>query len=113
MVFHNRPFKKDLTKLARGGSVVKHIGKGAREQSARGGSTLTGGDPYARMANRYPKPTPADLGGESLTPTSSQGPPSPVPMGNRPPGAPTAMMPPSGGGDAETPGESGPGDEPE
>lgn len=99
MVFHNRPFKKDLTKLAKGGSVVKHIGKGAREQSARGGSTLTGGDPFARMANRYPKPTPADLGDqESLTPTSSQGPATPpVPMGTRPPNAPTALMPSAGG----------------
>jgi hypothetical protein len=113
MVFHNRPFKKDLTPFAKGGQVIKHLGKGAREQSARGGETMTGGDPYSRMSNRYPKATTQDLANEpDSEPASPSPPPSPVPMGSRPPAAPTAMMPPSGG-DAETPADSGPGDEPE
>jgi hypothetical protein len=100
-MFHNKPFKKDLTAFAKGGKVVKHVGKGAREQSSSGGfGSLTGGDAMARMANNYPK-APA-----GPAPTESMGGPalgsSPVPMGSRPPGAPTAMMPGGiGGGGGE------------
>lgn len=92
-MFHSKPFKKDITAFAKGGKVVKHVGKGAREQSSRGGETLTGGDPYARMSNRYPKPAPQDLGDPDPAPSP------PVPTGPRPGGSPTAMMPPSGGSD--------------
>lgn len=53
------PFKKDLTPIGRGG-IDKFNGKGAREQSGFGGS-MTGGDPFARTANRYPKPSLGDL----------------------------------------------------
>jgi hypothetical protein len=98
-MFHSKPFKKDLTPFAKGGRVVKHVGKGGREQSTRGGETLTGGDPFGRMANHYPKmsdlaPSGGSLGGP---PTSAP----PVPQGQRPPSAPTAMMPDSGGGGME------------
>jgi len=104
-MFHNKPFKKDLTPFAKGGKVVKHVGKGATEQSTRGGrATITGGDPFARMANRYPT-SPQDLGaGDSVgTLGGPPMPPSPVPMGSKPPSAPTAMMPPdTGGGEPDT-----------
>jgi len=97
-MFHSKPFKKDITPFAKGGKVVKHVGKGAREQtrSPGGFESLTGGS-MARMANSYPKaaagPAPTEsLGGPALGS-------SPVPMGSRPPAAPTAMMPPSGGGE--------------
>ena len=63
-MFHSKPFKKDLTLFAKGGKVVKHVGKGAREQSSMGGS-LTGGEPFARMDNRYPKAAAEDLGGDA------------------------------------------------
>jgi hypothetical protein len=96
-MFHDRPYKKDLTALAKGGKVVKHVGKGAREQSTSGGtrSTLTGGDPMMRMTNSYPKPPPADFS----TPSPQSAPP--VPIGSQPPAAPTAMMPDSGGDEEE------------
>jgi hypothetical protein len=85
------PFKKDLTAIGRGG-ISKHTGKGAREQSRGfdGAESLTGGDSYGRMANRYPKPSLDDLAG-------------PSPMGAAPAPAasmPTALMP-GGGGDEE------------
>jgi hypothetical protein len=87
-MFHSKPYKKDITPFAKGGKVVKHVGKGAREQSTLGGrSTLTGGDPYARMTNNYPKPPPQDFS----APTPQPAPP--VPTGSQPPSAPTAMMP--------------------
>lgn len=92
-MFHQKPFKKDITPFAKGGKVVKHVGKGAREQKrGYGGSeSLTGADALSRMANSYPKEASAPSGG------SLGGPPlgssSPVPMGSRPPAAPTAMMP--------------------
>ena len=90
-MFHNKPFKKDITPFAKGGKVVKHIGKGAKEQSRSGGfETMTGGDPFARMANRYPKSSPADLAPPAET---DSGPPPPVPMGSKSGGAPSAMMP--------------------
>lgn len=92
-MFHSKPFKKDITPFAKGGQVVKHIGKGSREQSSRGGESLTGGNPYERMSNSYPKSS------ASAPSSESEPPPSPVPMGSKPAGAPTAMMPPSGGGD--------------
>ena len=104
-MFHGKPFKKDLTPFAKGGKVVKHVGKGAREQTrGRGGyESMTGSDTLARMANSYPKapagPAPTEsLGGPPLGSTA------PVPMGSRPPAAPTAMMPGNigaGGGDEE------------
>ena len=101
MVFHNRPFKKDLTPFAGGGKVVKHIGKGATEQSAKGGSTLTGGDPFARMANRYPKQTPAP---PPSTPPGLGGPS----LGSSPPPPMTPPTPPSSVGDGAD--SEGPGD---
>jgi hypothetical protein len=98
MVFHNRPFKKDLTPFAKGGRVVKHIGKGAREGSS---GALTGGDPFGRMANHYPKPSDLAPSGAGLGGPPTSQPTSPVPMGSRPPQSPTAMMPDSGGGGME------------
>ena len=51
-MFHNKPFKKDITPFAKGGKVVKHVGKGAREQSRGSGmDTMTGPDSLARMSN--------------------------------------------------------------
>jgi hypothetical protein len=87
-MFHSKPFKKDITPFAKGGRVVKHIGKGAREQprSSGGYETLTGADSLARMANRYPK-APAEAA------PASSGPPPPVPTGSRGGGTPSAMMP--------------------
>jgi hypothetical protein len=87
-MFHSRPFKKDITPFAKGGKVVKHIGKGGREQNRGFGGTesLTGADSLARMANNYSKPP-------QEAPAPSQ-PAPPVPMGSRGGGAPTAMMPP-------------------
>ncbi len=82
-MFHSKPFKKDLTPFAKGGKVVKHIGKGAKEQSNTSFGSMTGGDTLARMANNYPKPVQAE----------SAQPAAPVPMGTRPPGAASAMMP--------------------
>lgn len=97
-MFHSKPFKKDLTPFAKGGKVVKHIGKGAKEQSNTSFGSLTGGDALARMANSYPKAAAGPAPTESLG-----GPPMgsspPVPQGSRPPGAPTAMMP--GGGEPD------------
>lgn len=89
-MFHSKPFKKDITPFAKGGKVVKHTGKGAREQSSRFGESLTGGNPYARAMNQYPKPPNLEPSGGGLggPPTSS-----PVPMGQQPGNAPTAMMP--------------------
>lgn len=90
MVFHTKPFKKDITPFAKGGKVVKHVGKGAREQSGGGAfNSLTGGDAMARMANNYPK-APA-----GPAPTESMGGPPMPPSGSS--AAPTAMMPPAGG----------------
>jgi hypothetical protein len=88
----NRPYKKDLTPLTKGGSIKTHVGKGAREQSrdSSGAESLTGGDPMQGMANQYPKAAPE-------APSEPEEPP--VPMGQAPSRAPTAMMPPSGGGD--------------
>jgi len=101
MVFHSRPYKKDLVPFAKGGRVIKHVGKGAREQSLKGGESLTGGDPFSRMANRYPT-SPQDLGAGNAVGTLGGPPipPSPVPTGSKPPAAPTALMPSSdtGGG---------------
>lgn len=102
-MFHSKPFKKDITPFAKGGKVVKHIGKGAREQSRGSGGfeSLTGADSLARMANSYPKAPSAPSGGSLGGPALS---PSPVPQGSRPPGAPTAMMPGDiggGGGDED------------
>ena len=98
-MFHNKPFKKDITAFAKGGKVVKHIGKGAKEQSRgpSGFESLTGGSAMARMANSYPKQMPQ----ESTPAPASEGPPPPVPMGSRGGGAPTAMMPGDIGGGAE------------
>jgi hypothetical protein len=102
-MFHNKPFKKDLTPFAKGGKVVKHIGKGAKEQSRSSGGmeTMTGGDPFARMSNRYPKPSTQDLA--PPVEAESAGPPPPVPMGSKGGSAPSAMMPGDigGGGDEE------------
>ena len=94
-MFHSKPFKKDITPFAKGGKVVKHVGKGAREQSpGRGFETMTGGNPYERMANRYPKSAP-EPAPESAMPAP------PVPMGSRGGSAPTAMMPSFMGEDEE------------
>lgn len=84
-----RPFKKDLTPIGRGG-INTHVGKGAREQvrGPAGAESLTGGDPYARLGNRYPKPAPAPEPEEMAPPTP------PVPLGPAPGRGPTAMMPP-------------------
>jgi hypothetical protein len=86
-----RPFKKDLTPIGRRGTITKHIGKGATEQrsSPGAGESLTGGDPFQRMANRYPKPAP------EVPPDNAP----PVPMGAPPARMPTALMP--GDEDAE------------
>jgi hypothetical protein len=96
-----RPYKKDLTPIGRRGQVDTRTGKGASEQRMYPGAreTMTGGDPFARMANRYPKPTPADL-----APAPE---PEPMPAASPAPslggggGAPTAMMPGGGGGEEE------------
>jgi hypothetical protein len=89
----NRPFKKDLTPLTKGGSITTHTGKGAREQSrGSGGTESLTGDPMQGMTNRYPKAEPE-------APPEPEEPP--VPMGQAPSRAPTALMPPSGGGDDE------------
>jgi hypothetical protein len=92
-MFHSKPFKKDITPFAKGGKVVKHVGKGAKEQSTRGSSfaSMTGGSEMARMANSYPKEAPAEAAPARSAP--------PVPMGSQSGGAPTAMMPPSMGED--------------
>jgi hypothetical protein len=93
MIFHNKPFKKDITAFAKGGKVVKHVGKGATEQSrGRGMDTITGADQLSRMANSYPKtPSGGSVGNLGGPPTSTP----PVPMGSQSSAAPTAMMPPS------------------
>lgn len=90
-----RPFKKDLTPIGRRGTVTTHVGKGASEQrrGLGGAETLTGGDPMQGMANRYPKPAPTP---EMAAPEPEE---PPVPMGQAPSRAPTALMPPSGGED--------------
>jgi hypothetical protein len=103
-MFHSKPFKKDITAFAKGGKVVKHVGKGAREQSRGSGGleTLTSADSMARMANRYPKPSDMAPSGGGLGGPPMESSPAPVPTGPRPGGAPTAMMPPDmGGGDEE------------
>ena len=94
-MFHSRPFKKDITPFAKGGKVVKHIGKGAKEQSRgpSGFESMTGGSAMARMANSYPKDAPAESAPSRPSP--------PVPEGSRGEGAPSAMMPPSMGEDEE------------
>jgi len=54
-------FKKDLTALSKGGSIIKNAGKGASSQPklARGElNTLTKGDPAARTMQNYAKATP-------------------------------------------------------
>jgi hypothetical protein len=86
----NRPYKKDLTPLTKGGSIKTHVGKGAREQS-RGPSGIESltGDPMQGIANQYPKAAPE--------PPEPEEPP--MPMGQAPSRAPTALMPPSAGGD--------------
>lgn len=85
-----KPFKKHLTPIGRGG-IDTHIGKGAREQvrGPAGDETLTGGDSFARMGNRYPKPAP-----EELAPEPAPEPAPPVPLGPAPGRGPTALMPP-------------------
>lgn len=90
----NKPYKKDLTSLTKGGSITTHTGKGAREQSrsSSGAESLTG-DPMQGMANRYPKPAPEP---EAAAPEPEA---PPVPMGQAPSRGPTALMPPSGGSD--------------
>jgi hypothetical protein len=92
----NRPYKKDLTPLTKGGSIKTHVGKGAREQSrdSSGAESLTG-DPMQGMANQYSKPAPEP----EAAPLEPEEPP--VPMGQAPSRAPTALMPPSAGGDDE------------
>jgi len=97
-MFHSKPFKKDITPFAKGGKVVKHVGKGAREQTrGYGGSeSLTGADSLARMSNNYAKPQPQP----EAAPAASQ-PAPPVPTGPRGGSAPSAMMPPDMGGDEE------------
>lgn len=80
-------FKKHLTPLSRAGRIVKHAGKGSTMQRPAPGERedLTGGDPRARMMNRYPTapqppapPTGAPpLGGPSLGPAAPVGPPRP------------------------------------
>ena len=86
----NRPFKKDLTPIGRGG-IRKFTGKGGREQ-ARGGlggpESLTGGSMLGSLGNNYPKPMPEAAPEPGGMP--------PLPMGQAPPRFPTAMMP--GGG---------------
>jgi len=101
-MFHSKPYKKDLQAFAKGGKVVKHVGKGAREQKRGPGGfeSMTGGDALARMANSYPK-TPVAPSGGSLGGPSLGSAPSPVPQGSRPPAAPTAMMPGNIGGEDE------------
>ena len=95
-MFHNKPFKKDITPFAKGGKVVKHVGKGAREQSRGSGmDTMTGPDSLARMSNNYAKPAPPQEAPESSQPAP------PVPMGSRGGTSPSAMMPPDMGGDEE------------
>lgn len=91
-----RPYKKDLTPIGRRGTVNTFTGKGASEQRTLPGGreTMTGGDPFARMANRYPKSAPADL----APPPEPEPAPAPMSMASS---MPTAMMPPSGGGGGE------------
>lgn len=88
----NRPYKKDLTALTRGGSIKTHTGKGAREQSRgpSGVESLTG-DPMQGVMNQYPKAAP-----EPEAPPEPEA--SPVPMGQAPSRAPTALMPPNAAG---------------
>ena len=95
-----RPFKKDLTPIGRRGTVQTHVGKGASEQrrGPGGAETLTGGDPMQGMANQYPKPSPTPEPPPDTEPEPDE---PPVPMGQQPPRAPTALMPPSGGDDDE------------
>lgn len=97
-----RPYKKDLTPIGRRGTIDARVGKGASEQRLPPGGreTMTGGDPFARMANRYPKPTPVDL---APAPEPEPMPaPSPAPsLGGGGGGMPTAMMPGGGGGGEE------------
>jgi hypothetical protein len=89
------PYKKDLTPIGRGG-INKFVGKGAREQvrSPSGAETLTGGDPFARATNRYPKAAP-----EPAAPEPEEAPP--VPMGQAPARLPTALMPGGNGGNED------------
>jgi hypothetical protein len=58
-------FKRQLTPLrphgrGRRGQVFKQRGKGSTQQDDTGGGpdTVTGGAPFDRMMNRYPKPAP-------------------------------------------------------
>jgi len=101
-MFHSKPYKKDIQAFAKGGKVVKHVGKGAKEQSTRGNSfaSMTGGDAMARMANSYPKAPAGPAPTESLGGPPMQSAP-PVPMGSRSEGAPSAMMPPDMGGEED------------
>lgn len=82
--------KRDLTSLSKRGRVVKHRGKGATEQRTVPGDreTLTGGDPFARMTNRYPAAP------QPIAPPTSAPPLGGPPLG----GVPTAAMPPPGMG---------------
>ena len=70
-----RVMKKSMTPIGRRGRIDTHEGKGAQEQRTMPGEreSLTGGDPFARGAETYPK----------LPPERPEG------MGPRP----TAMMP--------------------
>ena len=78
-------FKKHLSPLSKGGQVLKHAGKGSKQQQPMPGGreSMTGGDPVNRMLNRYPtapqptNPTPAPaapLGGPAMGPS-----PAPIP----------------------------------
>ena len=91
-----RPFQKDLTPLRKGGPVRKYVGKGSTEQRNAPGAreTLTGGGPFDRLANRYPKPSVEDLA------PPEEEPEPPVPTGSAPARMPTAMMP-GGGADED------------
>lgn len=90
----NKPYKKDLTALTKGGSINTHTGKGAREQArdSSGVESLTGGTPMQSAGNYYPKAVP-----EPEAPPEPEEPP--VPMGQAPSRGPTALMPPGGSDD--------------
>jgi hypothetical protein len=84
-----KPFKKDLTPIGRKGKVTTHTGKGATEQRTRPREreSLTGGSPFERAGNAYPKPMPAP---PPMQPTPMGPPAQPADLAP----LPSAMMPP-------------------
>jgi hypothetical protein len=80
-------FKKHLTPLSKHGRIVKHRGKGSVQQRLDRDQQedVTGGDPLARMMNRYPAQ-------EQAAPEPTSAPPlGGPPLGAAPPGG---MAPP-------------------